>query len=68
MTLVILAVAPYHNHNCSVGGACKSEAECKLCREALLGGFVMSDAALTRYAIEVIVTEVPGALAYVLRT
>lgn len=28
----------------------------------------MSDAALTRYAIEVIVIVVPGALAYVLRT
>lgn len=37
-------------------------------REALLGGLVMSDAALTRYAIEVIVTVVPGALAYELRS
>jgi hypothetical protein len=37
-------------------------------REVLLGGFVMSDAAPTRYAREVIVIVVPGALACVLRT
>lgn len=36
-------------------------------REAILGGFVMSDAALTRYAIEAIVTVVPGVFAHVLR-